>query len=88
VITAASVARANAALEAHRFNFALLDVNLGAETSLAIADRLKARNIPFLFATGYGDSTLALDKYPGTPLINKPYGVPHVLQALAKLGFK
>jgi light-regulated signal transduction histidine kinase (bacteriophytochrome)/CheY-like chemotaxis protein len=87
VTTAASVARANAAQEEHRFDFALLDVNLGAENSLAVADRLKARGVPFIFATGYGDGTLVLDQHPGTPVINKPYGVPHVLQALSKLGF-
>ncbi len=34
---------------------ALLDVNLGGETSIAVARRLFALGIPYAFATGYGD---------------------------------
>ncbi|WP_261404766.1 response regulator [Chenggangzhangella methanolivorans] len=33
---------------------ALLDVNLGGEQSFEVADALAARNIPFVFVTGYG----------------------------------
>ena len=35
--------------------FALLDVNLGAETSFEIAKRLAEAGVPFVFATGYGE---------------------------------
>lgn len=31
-----------------------LDVRLGADSSEAIAEALRSRNIPFVFATGYG----------------------------------
>ncbi len=37
---------------------ALLDVNLGDETSFALADALRERGIPILFLTGYDDSAL------------------------------
>lgn len=37
---------------------ALLDVNLGDETSFALADALRERNVPVLFLTGYDDSAL------------------------------
>jgi ActR/RegA family two-component response regulator len=36
-------------------DFAVLDINLGAGTSLPVAQELSKRNIPFIFATGYGD---------------------------------
>ena len=34
-------------------DIALLDVNLDGELSWAVADVLKARGVPFVFATGY-----------------------------------
>jgi CheY-like chemotaxis protein len=50
---------------------ALLDVNLGGgETVFPLAEALRARGVPFAFATGYG--VLPSDAYPETPLIHKP----------------
>ena len=69
-----------------KFDFGLLDVNLGAETSAAIAAALKARGVPFVFATGYGDSTAFLGDYPASPVVNKPYGVEQLVKALAGMG--
>ena len=37
---------------------AILDVSLGAGTSFALAERLKARGVPFAFATGYSAEDL------------------------------
>ena len=34
------------------FDVAMLDVNLAGEPSFAVADMLKSRGIPYLFATG------------------------------------
>ena len=45
VVVAASVARALGALEKGGLNFALLDLNLGEETSLPVADMLAKNNI-------------------------------------------
>ncbi|MFC6583097.1 hypothetical protein [Sulfitobacter aestuariivivens] len=36
--------------------FALLDVNLGDQTSISVAEVLAAKGIPFVLATGYGDA--------------------------------
>lgn len=50
---------------------AVLDVNLGGgETVFPLAEALRARGVPFVFATGYG--VLPSDGYPDTPLIQKP----------------
>ena len=50
---------------------AVLDVNLGGgETVFPQAEALRARGVPFVFATGYG--ILPSDGYPDTPLIRKP----------------
>lgn len=50
---------------------AVLDVNLGGgETVFPLAEALRARGVPFVFATGYG--VLPSGDYPDTPLIHKP----------------
>ena len=85
VSTAASV---NAALELIGKappTLAVLDVNLGSNTSFAIADELMARRIPFIFATGYGEQAQFPDKLRGRPVVQKPYTLENVARALAEL---
>jgi two-component sensor histidine kinase/DNA-binding response OmpR family regulator len=38
---------------------ALLDINLGGEMAYPIAQLLQAKNVPFVFMTGYGSETIA-----------------------------
>lgn len=60
---------------------AILDVNLGRETSFAVADALLARAVPFLFATA--NDRLALpERFAQVPLCRKPFGVQTFRQAL------
>jgi CheY-like chemotaxis protein len=54
VRTAASVVRALEMIADRAPDFALLDVGLVREKSFAIAERLDALKIPFVFITGYG----------------------------------
>jgi CheY-like chemotaxis protein len=54
VRTASSVARALEMIADRAPDFALLDVGLVREKSFAIAERLEALKIPFVFVTGYG----------------------------------
>ena len=54
VRTAASVARALELIADRAPDFALLDVGLVHEKSFAVAERLDALKIPFVFVTGYG----------------------------------
>ncbi|MBC7905561.1 MAG: response regulator [Rhodospirillaceae bacterium] len=51
---------------------AILDVNLSGEQVFPVADILAARNIPFVFATGYGVAGLR-DCDRGRPVLQKPY---------------
>jgi light-regulated signal transduction histidine kinase (bacteriophytochrome)/CheY-like chemotaxis protein len=73
VVTAASVARALGALEKGGLDFALLDLNLGDETSIPVAEALRARGIQFAFATGYGEAAEFVARFPGAPVLTKPY---------------
>ncbi|MCJ2064733.1 GAF domain-containing protein [Methylobacterium sp. J-088] len=62
---------------------ALLDVNLGSETSVPVARRLAELGIPYAFATGYGDSFRIPADLAGVPVVKKPYGVDELRRALA-----
>ena len=86
VVTATGVDRALRLLEGAPFDLALLDVNLGAENSVPVAQALAEKKIPFIFATGYGDGTVFTKEHPGTPVIKKPYGAEEIVKAAAELG--
>ena len=63
---------------------AILDVNLGGEQVYPFADALAARDIPFLFATGYGRMGVTA-RYPTAPVLAKPYGSLELAAALATI---
>jgi len=63
---------------------AVLDANLNGVSVLPVAEALAARGVPFVFATGYGDSKMAPQGF-GAPIIRKPYDVTQVAAALAEI---
>ncbi len=67
-----------------QIDVALLDVNLAGKLSYPIAEVLNSRNIPFIFATGYGLSALP-DTFTGTPVLPKPFEQIKLAQALTGL---
>ncbi|WP_298402004.1 HWE histidine kinase domain-containing protein [Sphingobium sp.] len=83
VMTAASVGRAREAIAIQPVDLAVLDFNLGHETSLPVADLLAERGIPFLFATGYGDGLELPERFEAVTLVKKPYSGATLAQALA-----
>jgi light-regulated signal transduction histidine kinase (bacteriophytochrome) len=68
-----------------RPDFALLDLNLGTETSLPVAARLVALQVPFVFATGYGDRAPIPDEMTDVPVIQKPYLTEVIQAALGRI---
>ncbi len=84
VHVSSSVPDAFRVLDETQIEFALLDVNLGTETSEPVARRLQAAKIPFAFATGYGEATSLTKLFPGVPVIQKPYSLEAVAEAIAK----
>ena len=65
------------------FDVAVLDVNLNEEQSFPVADLLRRRGIPFLFATGYAEGGIG---WKGeAPVIAKPYGRQQLARALEGL---
>jgi len=62
---------------------ALLDVNVAGRAVFPVADALKARGVPFVFSTGYGEGGLP-DDWRGHPTIQKPFTESAVRDALIK----
>lgn len=85
---ASTVEEALSILDRAPISFALLDVNLRDQTSLAVAQTLRERGVPYLLATGYGDADSIVSGYPeNTTVITKPF-TPEILlqQAGKKMG--
>lgn len=85
VTTAATVQGALDSIDAARPSVAMLDINLGDQNSYPIADRLAELNIPFLFATGYGEQADPPIAHRGRPIVQKPYTLENVARALDRL---
>ena len=62
---------------------ALLDVNVAGKQVFPIAEALKARGVPFVFSTGYGEGGLP-DQWRGQPTLQKPFTEAAVRDALMK----
>jgi CheY-like chemotaxis protein len=56
------------------FDFAILDVNVNGKVISPVADLIRARNLPFIFATGYGSSGLP-EEYRDRPALQKPFQI-------------
>jgi len=82
--TAASIAQAIAAIETHEFDVAMIDVNLGGEDGLVVADLLKAREIPYLITTGY-DALDGAQGHADAPLLAKPYAITELENTLCRV---
>ncbi len=63
------------------FDVAILDVNVNGKVISPVADVLKARNRPFIFATGYGTQGVPED-YRDRPALQKPFQIESLKQAL------
>jgi len=72
VRTVGSVTQALDAIAKRAPDFALLDVELIREKSFAIAERLVALKIPFVFVTGYGADARIPPEFASLPRLQKP----------------
>jgi CheY-like chemotaxis protein len=79
------VARFDDALELARraeFGVAVLDLNLNGTLSYPIAEVIRQRGIPVIFATGYGADGL-LDRFRDCPTLQKPFSQQDFAEAVA-----
>lgn len=54
------------------FDCAILDLNLRGVPSYKVAEAIAGRNIPFVFATGYGEGDID-PRFAGVPILKKPF---------------
>jgi DNA-binding response OmpR family regulator len=78
---AASVPAALDVLHQRRPDAAVLDVNLRGELAYPVAEQLEAANVPFVFATGYGQSGLS-GHWAARPVLQKPFQAEVLAAAL------
>ena len=83
VRTATTVAAAMALLDTARFDAAVLDLHLGADTwTYDIARRLRDAGVPFVLSSG---TVAVVDGFDEVPLIGKPYRTEELLSALLQV---
>jgi light-regulated signal transduction histidine kinase (bacteriophytochrome) len=70
-------------INASKPDLAVLDVNLGDHTSAPVAEALRSLGVPFVFATGYGDTVMIPDSLKSVPIVRKPYGDAALAAAIA-----
>jgi DNA-binding response OmpR family regulator len=64
------------------FGVAVLDLNLSGTLSYPIADAIRERGIPVIFATGYGANGL-LERFRDCPTLQKPFTQKDFAEAVA-----
>ncbi len=80
---AGNVAEAQALIAEQSFDFALLDVNLGSQTSFDFAGLLIERGIALGFVSGYGDDFVFPPALRDISRITKPFNESLVAGLLA-----
>lgn len=81
---AATVEEALRLLEGETPDVALLDGNLRGEMVTPVAERLRARGIPFVVASAYDGAQLDAMGLAGAPRMGKPTDARRLLAALAQ----
>jgi CheY-like chemotaxis protein len=71
-------------LASQEFDLAILDVRLKDSTIEPVGDALVKRGIPFIVATGDSSAEI-LRRFPNAPVLNKPYSLEDLRQALLRL---
>jgi CheY-like chemotaxis protein len=66
------------------FDLAVLDVRLGRDSIAPVASALAYRNIPFVFATGYGADGVP-GEFSGRPWLQKPFQIDQLERCIARL---
>lgn len=77
------LAEAMAMVESTALDGAVLDINLAGEFCFPLATALRARDVPFIFLTGYGEANLIPPEFHGVPQLSKPFDALEVAKAAA-----
>ena len=83
VETVATLAAAADVLAAQPFDFAILDFNIGQDTTTDLALHLQALGVPYVFATGDSNPIHPGDGRLVVPVVKKPYQKMDLARAIA-----
>lgn len=84
VLMAARLAKGLELIAEHQVDAAILDINLAGQDSFPLAQVLQGRQIPFVFASGYGKIGLP-EIYQDVAVLQKPYTVTDIESAIATM---
>ena len=65
------------------FDVAIVDLMLSGVSALPFAERLRDRNRPFVFTSGFGDMDRLQVAFPGVPAVAKPFSGSDLIEAVA-----
>lgn len=66
------------------YDLAVLDVHINGRNVFDFADKLTVEEIPFIFATGYGERGIP-ERHRGCPVLQKPFQPADLKRALERL---
>lgn len=78
---ASRVTQALKLIDEEPVDLAVLDLNIAGDLVYPVADALEKRGIPYIFATGYGASSLT-EPYRSRRVLQKPFSRRELLQAM------
>lgn len=84
VTVAGSVTQAMRAIETDKPEFAVLDFNLGEESSEPVARELVRQGVPFVLATGYSAKEVRFEELGAKAILKKPYDKSDLAKAIAE----
>lgn len=79
--SASNVAKALELVRDNDLDCAVIDLNLGDETSRPVADALAAKGVPFIIVSGYGEGGVRSD-FPTAVVVGKPFQAEDLRRAL------
>lgn len=79
-----TVAGALAAIAEDWPDFAIIDFNLGGESSEPIAAALRAKGLRFVLATGYAEGVGTFERMGADAVLRKPYGMTEIERLLIR----
>ena len=85
VLTASTPEAAHAILDQEQVDYAILDINLGDQTSFGVADRLRELGIPYFFASGYGEQANLPVDHRNMTVVQKPYTTHNIARGIDDL---
>lgn len=84
VVVTSTLEDAFAKLAGNDFALAVLDVNVNGTKSYSFAEELRGREVPIIFATGYGDAEHP-PQFAGALTLTKPYSRQQLADAIERL---